>query len=500
MGVFQKLLNLARPSDVPPLGEATSIQKGAPTNNPFNVQGFASAESNGQGFTAPPAGTYDHYRLMSSHPTVALIEAIATAPVRTNVLDYKLRPGGDEHWLELVKSVLNPQRGTIVREMLRALRMGWFGGEIIWDTCDMKMTIVDDTMSYRVTYGSGQWIAPKRVKPLRIDNTEILVDGNGNVLGLRNKSQGKLPVDLIGPKSLLYTYDGEAGNPYGRSRHENIRKHFAQAEQVLDRLGQYSKKVAGIILQLHYPDGTSKNASGADVSNYQIAREMLQQVADGKSVTMVNKFASFLGGNVTPAIIEKALASAGKSDWVFSFLDAGGTDFAPGLLDSLEYYDKCFCRGWLRPERTALEAVKGGSRADSVSHTDTAMSDSELIAWDIANCIREQIINPMLVANFGEDARDAVTPEPTPMIDSAGETIKDILMAGIANPSTGEEILRKIDIDGALDDLEVPIVDEERGPIGAGIDAMKAADAKVAGQNSANDSLPGDNASGKVAE
>ena len=164
-------------------------------------------------------------------------------------------------------------------------------------------------------------------------------------------------------KYFLYSYDGEAANPYGRSRHENIRQAWSESEQIRQRLAQYMKKVSGIVVQLHYPEGTSRDAAGAERPNQWLGQQVLDAVSAGRSVMFPNGFAS-------SSDLRMAYELAGKSPWQLSTLEAQGADHAPGMKLVLEYYDALIFRGWLRPERTGLES-RHGSKADAETHTDT---------------------------------------------------------------------------------------------------------------------------------
>jgi hypothetical protein len=258
-------------------------------------------------------------------------------------------------------------------------------------------------------------------------------------------------------KAFIYTYDGEADNPYGRSRHENVR-HLAWSPslQVAEKLGQYLKKVAGLVIQLHYPEGTSRDAVGAERSNDFLAQQILDAVSQGRSVRLPNLFASVSADGSDPRSLETAAALAGKSQWVLSAFEAGAADHAAGLLATLQYLDKLMFRGWLRPERAGLEGTHG-TRADAAVHTDTGLLDSELIDLDFAAAVNRQLINPLLLANFSPAARDAVTIEPNPLADDSTETNRRIVQSLLLSPDLGPKIAARIDVDALLADLAVPV-------------------------------------------
>jgi hypothetical protein len=417
----------------PPMG----IESGQQTRN-ASLPGVATVSLGS--FAAPASGTYETYRRMNAHPTIALARSIVLSPVYRNAWDFALRPGSPQHWLDFTRQTIDPLRPRLVRNALRALDYGWFGGEIVWEERDGQLCI-------------------SRVKPLLPDVTAILAGDDGDFAGLENRPGNSPPVTLRAAegKAFLFTYDGEADDLYGRSRHENIRHQaWGPALQVAEKLGQYLKKVAGLVIQLHYPEGTSRDASGADRSNDFLAQQILDAVSQGRSVRLPNLFASVVADGSDPRSLEAAAALAGKSQWVLSAFEAGAADHAAGLLNTLNYLDKLMFRGWLRPERTGLESTHG-TRADAAVHTDTGLLDSELIDLDLAFAVNQQLVNPLLVANFGPAARDAVAIAPNPLSDDSTQTRRAIVQGLLANPTLGPQLAAKIDMNALLADLAVPL-------------------------------------------
>jgi len=331
--------------------------------------------------------------------------------------------------VDFVRNMLEPMRGSVLTDGLRALAMGFSAFEKVWVT-------------------DGGRIILTKLKPLLPEITQILVDANGNYRGLRNQSPNGAIRDLLGNKAFLYTYDGECGNNYGRSRHENVRVTFCHAMQTAERMAQYQKKIAGVIAQLHYPEGTSRDAAGAERSNDWIAQQILEAVSMGRSVRFPNLFAS---------IEDPATAAdlAGKSQWVLSQFDPGGTDYSPGLLNALAYYDKLLFRGWLRPERIGLD-TQHGSRADAQQHSESSIVDSELIDQDFAGAFNTGVIDDVLTLNFGPKARGSVWVDPSPISDAQTQTVTTVLKALLGNSQTASNVANQIDIGAVLDDLDVP--------------------------------------------
>jgi hypothetical protein len=405
----------------PRVGESTAAQLGAggiPGSSAGGLPGF---------FMAAP-GTYGTYRLISAHPTNALVRGIVGSPIVANSWQWKkLRPDVPDEWVDFAREVLGPLRQSLVRDALRALEFGWAGFEKIWHIHNGRRVLT-------------------RLKPLLWDCTEVLVDDHGNPAGLLNRPAGTEPVILGAGKYFLCSYDAEAGNPYGRSRHENIRQAWSESEQIRLRLAQYMKKVSGIVVQLHYPEGTSRDAAGAERPNQWLGQQVLDAVSAGRSVMFPNGFAS-------TSDLRMAYELAGKSPWQISTLEVQGTDHAPGMKLVLEYYDALIFRGWLQPERTGLES-RHGSRADAETHTRTATLDSELVDRDIADAVTRGVVDELLVLNFGRKARGAVAIEPAPIETDGLGVLRAVLTTLLAKNEAGAS--GKIDVGALLDQLSVP--------------------------------------------
>jgi hypothetical protein len=416
-------------SMTPPPNISLNPRAGELTAAQTTVGGIPGSSAGGlPGFLPAASGTYQTYRQISAHPTNALVRGIVAAPIVANSWRWKkCRSNVPDEWVNFAQQVLGPLRQSLVRDALRALEFGWAAFEKIWKIQNGRRVLA-------------------RLKPLLWDCTEILIDDHGNPAALLNRPPGMPPVTLATGKYFLYSYDGEAANPYGRSRHENIRQAWSESEQIRQRLAQYMKKVSGIVVQLHYPEGTSRDAAGAERPNQWLGQQVLDAVTAGRSVMFPNGFAS-------SSDLRMAYELAGKSPWQLSTLEAQGADHAPGMKLVLEYYDALIFRGWLRPERTGLES-RHGSKADAETHTDTATLDSELIDRDIADAVTRGVVDELLVLNFGQRGRGAVAIEPAPIEADGLGVLRGVLTSLLAKNDA--EASSRIDVAALLDQLSVP--------------------------------------------
>ncbi len=399
------------------------------------------------GIIPPIAGTYATYRRMNAHPTLALARSIVISPILSSSWAYEVRRpdgrrprrapvAGDGALTDpldrlladrarFIASQLDPIRAPFLTEALRALDFGWRPFEKVY------------------ALQSGQ-VVIRTLKPLLPDFTFIQVDDRGHFAGL-----SQMDVELPPQACFVVTYDGEAGNLYGRSRHENARHVYAAWLQLDERTVQLAHKVASIVPMVHYPLGQSRDQNGAVRDNGELADVILAGLGSGRGVKLPNLFANSDDPRISAEL-------SGQSAWQIGFLDS--PQAAPcltGMTDRQRYYDQLMFRAWLRPERTGLES-RYGSRADAHRHTDTAVMDSELLHRDVCRQLNANVVDDLLTLNFGPDAAGSVYITPAPVQDEKRETLAALVEAAWKDPATLADTLRKTDMDAVMDVLEIP--------------------------------------------
>ena len=401
------------------------------------------------GFLSPQPGTYGVYRRMSAHPTLALAKSIVTAPILAGSWSFEARrPDGKrrrraaigdgvqsdpvdqmlEDRCRFVQRQIEPMRAAFLVEALRALEFGWRPFEKVWD----------------VRHGS---VVLRRLKPLLPDFTFLQVDANGNFAGVAQMDV-RLPVE----KAFIYSYDGEAGNLYGRSRHENARQAWSCWQQVDDRTAQLATKVSAIIPLVHYPLGQSRDASGQLRDNGDLADVILNGLGSGRGVKLPNLFANSEDPRLSADL-------AGKSSWMVSFLEAANAAHnLTGLTERQRYYDALMFRAWLRPERVGLES-QHGSRADASKHTETGLTDSELLHADVCDQFNRGVVDELLTYNFSSGAVGSVYVSPSPLQEAKRALLQKLMQAVWGNAATLGQFLAQTDMDAVFDVLEIPRAD-----------------------------------------
>ena len=367
-------------------------------------------------------GTYATYRVMCAHPTIALLRLSVMAPIMAAAWSYEEKGGkpAPKGAKELIERTFDKLRPTLLMNCLRALDYGFQAFENVWG---------EDREGYYI---------PAMVRGLLPDLTELLVDKQGQLQGVQNSG-----VTITGPQFFVYTYDREGDNWYGRSRLENCRRQWANWLRDDDNLVKAGNKVGGILPKIGFPADAAAVENKAD-TNYSKAQTLAIGLMNGQPVVMQNLTASMLEtiGNGHHEL-------AGKSLWSIDLLDMGnmGPQQA-ALVETLRYRDSLLCRGYLRSERSVIEAQTAGSRADAEAHTASISdTDCDMLHQDIVTAINETLVRETLRQNFGDEYADCVEIKPKQIVDESRIADQKILDAMLTNQVSFAELADRFDWD-----------------------------------------------------
>ncbi|MEM7227247.1 MAG: hypothetical protein AAF432_00385 [Planctomycetota bacterium] len=412
---------------MPAPGEKTGIQSIADVG--FSLTG------GGLG-VAPDRGTFDTYRKMRANPTLALVNVIETAPIRSTTWSIDGVGDTDENVVEFVRAVIDPMMQSIVRECVRSLDFGFTPFEKVWEIRRVNGRLA---------------LAYRKMKPLLVDISEPLIDKeDGGFRGIKNGD-----VQLPAENAFWFAFSGEPGHEwYGRSKFENLRECgvWNRWRRTLDRMDKYASRAAGAKPLIQYPEGEGKDKHGNTKTTFEIAQTLLKMIDQGHGVTMPNtlaKFATELANRGVP--IDKLRA------WVIDFMEPNG-QYGNDFTNMLMYYDKLLARGRLVPERAAFEG-EHGTKADSETHSDVVIESAEMFNADLAQCINDFAIDPLLLYNFGEEAVGSVKIQAEPLIDEKRQIIKEMTLAAMTSPTNVVRASQILDLEGALEKLGVPTRD-----------------------------------------
>lgn len=379
----------------------------------------------GTGYRSPVTTTskptFETYRKMRENPTISLARIVATAPIRCAEWHLEASKGTPLDRVKFIEKAIQKIWHSTVNDSLLALDYGFAPAELIYEA------------------GAGG-VTVQRVKPLLVDKTTILTDDHGNFTGLKNQD-----VELSEDESFLYSHDVEAGNLYGRSRHENIRASaWCEWNDLQKKRARYFKKSAGSVPMVHYPDGEATDAGGAKLPNYRLAKMLIDHLQDGNGIcfpTMMKPWA-------------QELARDGRSGedmeaWKVDFLETKaqhGNEFT----EAMTHCESLMLRGWLVPERAASEARTAGSRADSETHADWALTAADMILQDICISVQQQIVNRLLILNYGDKAKNTVRLCRASVAPELQDFFRGLIKATLANPTGVQLLLKLVDLNALI--------------------------------------------------
>jgi len=392
------------------------------------------------GFGQAPAATLHTYRRIRTHPTVALARAVAMAPIMAAKLSVEAAKGVPDERIEFIGEQMEPIWATLLKDTLLALDFGFQAFEKVWKVSDAG----------RLVY--------HKLKPLCPDDVEILVaEKTGQFTGLQQDD-----VKLGVPQVFVYTHDMMWGNYYGRSRHENIRATaWHPWMEVNEKAGKYATKVAGVIPMVQYPIGEMIDSAGVTISTFDGARRVLAELGQGHGVAMPNTLSEY-----TADLLHAGAKPQDLQAWQISFLEAKG-QHGGDFVEMLRYYDTQIMRGWLVPERVALEG-QHGTKAEAGVQTGTALTIATLTLNDIIRHINWYLIDPLLVYNYGQQAEGSVYVTHAGLAPEVAALFEKIVANVLGAPANADLLQTWVDVDALLDAVGLPkseaVVDPESTP------------------------------------
>ena len=375
-------------------------------------------------------GSFSTYRQMIKNPTIDLARTISNAPIKTGNYVVERQNDVTDVIFEFIEEQIKALWPTLISDIIWARDWGYMAFEKVWDIAD------------------GHYIY-KKLKPLRPDDVRVLLDkDHGVFLGVK---QGD--ITLTPPHTFWFKYRAEPGGWYGRSQHESIRDPiYTTWLDTLQKLRQYSGKIAGVLPIIHYPVGESRDANGTTQTNFDIAKAMLENLGRGKGVAIPLELVSWA---------EDALRNGMKIDiaslmsWQIDFLEPNG-DHADGFLKTIRHMETEMMRGWLLPERVATEG-QFGTKAEAETHSNTALVVADLIFAEILQAVNWYIINPLLTLNFGSELANAVYLSPSGLTIGQKSFYQKIVESILTDAGNIELVKATVDMNQMLEAVNVPL-------------------------------------------
>lgn len=451
---------------IDPLGMVNGATTFSPANAYSRSLGFGIDSAMGDlgGFRPPKPASYFTYIEMLRDPTIRLARQVVTAPLLATPWIYYHKPNIPQEWIDLVTETLDENRLHLLEQGIKSLDFGWRALELIWGVKDMGLNRYRYIIQKFKSLTSDDW------------RTRILADEKtGSFAGIRQYPNGfgdtSKTVDLTPLNCLLFTNDMDTDDFYGRSRLENCRREFYESLEIRDMMAKTLRKVSGIVAIIKYSGVLEHDATGQPIDIVAELKAKLADLASGNSILLRNLVA---GADPDDLRNLPELAKASLND--VQFYNAGDQSATlTSYMSLINNYDVKFVRAWLRSERTATESDHG-SRADSQQHTDTGMTDSELIHESITSTINCYAVDRLLTVNFGPDAKGAVWIKPAPIVDWKRETARAILKQLLTTSNTAGPTGEKIDVRSVLEAADVAVLPDAEAHIiaevapGAGTD------------------------------
>ncbi len=404
----------------------------------FNLLNLSLDATLTSSFATPAQGTIKIYRKMLRHPSIALARIARRAPMKAAGWSYTATredPNADAA-KQLIETVFAPVRRRLVADMLSAEDFGFSPFELVYGVRDVE--------------GTPRFVVEK-FKPLLPEKTRPLIDKDtGEFVGVKN-----FATEIPREKVLWWKSDDENGNIWGIGANERARPYWWNHAQTVQQSGKYIKVASVPIPLVTYPPGESRDASGSLTDNSEIAKRLIKKVQEeNKGVILPDKLSKYVENMLATGKIDPAKAQA----WKINFIEAK-TSAGNELIGFLGYWDKLMVRAWLLPERALLEG-EHGTKAEAATHTNISIASSEDYLSDMVECLNLEVVDNLLALNFGEDARGLIRIEPAPVVDKKRELLEKLITQVLTAPNNVDLFLRTIAIDQALEQLELPTVDD----------------------------------------
>jgi hypothetical protein len=364
---------------------------------------------------------YDKVRKMRKHPTVSLARKLSVAPLLAANWSVEVKDGAPDGSREVVERSILPFRETLLESSLYGcLDYGWQPYEVV-----IGNTATGD-------------VELQKVKPLLQQLTTILVEQhNGAFYGLRQRNPSE--VTLTRAESLITSIGVEGTNWYGTGDMEAVELAYDWWNLANDGNVRHDKKVAGAHWVVYYPQGMT-DVNGVAKDNFLVAKELLASL-ESSGTTAIPREA-------------QGLTEGENSGWKIELLGAD-TKTTSSFIDRLKYCDSMICRAMGLPERAVIEG-QFGTKAEAEAHADFAITNMELRHKSMVRNYNLNLVDPILIQKFGEQAKGAAYLVVAPIVDASLQMLRKVYESFLADPSGIAGELSAVDVDALRARVGVP--------------------------------------------
>jgi len=200
---------------------------------------------------------------------------------------------------------------------------------------------------------------------------------------------------------------------------------------------------------VEYPEGTSIDGDGQPVDNQVIAQSVVQQLSSGNGVVMPNTLARWAEDAAKTGVDMK-----GFKAWLITFLEPSNS-YGSDFIAMLEHFEALMARGWFTPERAFAEGT-GGTKAETESNVGLTIAIAQMLASDIEVVMNDQFIDPLLIVNYGEEARGTVVFKYPPLHDETPALIRDMIKEFFRQPANADLFMQILSVQEMVDSLGIP--------------------------------------------
>jgi len=370
---------------------------------------------------------YALYRVIRKDPTISLVRTLINAAVVSAPWTVERDDDVSDDQLKLIQDEMDQHRDVLVeRAVLSGIDFGWQAWELVWNMSDGRTAQLD------------------KAKPLLQDITLLETDERGTLASFVQRNMGGQEIVLPAEDHLHIAWRTEGSNWYGEPLLVNVAEVFQEWASVSAAALRFDLKIAGSQLIVRYPSNepTTMDANGVVRPTGEVAREIGDKLAAG-GVAVIQ----------SSAVAQELSGLQDQSpDWSIDILDTKMTD--PLYVERLTYLDRLKVRAMGFPERAVLEAAASGSRADSLTAAGFAIRNLEMMHRTICRELNHQLINKMLVLNYGPEAQNKIRLSPGPLLEAHRAELVELATEVVRlRPET-------VDIGNLLDAIDIPKAQE----------------------------------------
>ena len=330
-------------------------------------------------------------------PTVALGRGMLIAGILAGEWSVEADEEVKEEVVDFIKAVMLPLRVSIMQPSVAFGRVDF--GFMPFE----KIFAIKD----------GRYII-ERVKQLRHDITEIVVDTNGNFDGYKQTPHIGMsvrydPLAEVPLENCLHiAFDVEAGDWYGVPLLENVIEIQAAWEECDAGAKRYDSQVAGSHIKMHYPKGVTE-VDGETVDNSEIMRQAAEAMKSSGIIILPSTTAANVQEVGKPHISK-------LFEWDVEFL-SDVSSRQPGFIEREKYLDGLKLRALGIPERACTEG-QFGTKAEAGEHIGLAITGMQEIDKAITRSVNVQCVDQLLALNWGPDLVGKVRLVAAPLVDT----------------------------------------------------------------------------------